>query len=312
MKIDRHKPDQRFRRATDRVSLGIGLLIGVLIWPAESQANDPSADEQANRFMVSVMDRLANGSAFDAKVREKIWTTGREVPGVGTYVQSGQGAGRYRLQVAMHDGVGKHQLQQVADGRLAWTRLAIADRVTLRRVNLGLLRQKLGDHPERDGVAISFQVGGFIERLETIRRQYDLRLAVGTLDYRRVWIVSGKLKDEVREQILAQSGRGSWPAMCPAQVRVAFAAEDDPQTQFGLGLPVRFEFLTDATSEPGDASSKVATGSRLISLIELYSVRPIATPPESHFRFENTDADVNFTDDTQYYLDRLGSSLTES
>ena len=40
-----------------------------------------------------VINRLANGDAFDAKVRQRVWTAGRKVVGVGTYVQSGGGTG---------------------------------------------------------------------------------------------------------------------------------------------------------------------------------------------------------------------------
>ncbi len=86
--------------------------------------------------------------SFHAKVRETVWTNGREVVGVGTYEQAGGGSGRFNLQVTMHDGDGKHRLQQISDGRLAWTRTEIAGKVSLRRVDVGRLDEWVGKSKE--------------------------------------------------------------------------------------------------------------------------------------------------------------------
>ena len=38
--------------------------------------------------------------------------------------------------MTMHDGKGKHTLQQISDGRLAWTRTQIGETVQLQRVDV--------------------------------------------------------------------------------------------------------------------------------------------------------------------------------
>ncbi|MBD54479.1 MAG: hypothetical protein CMM05_05280, partial [Rhodopirellula sp.] len=78
------------------------------------ESQSPDSDSEANRAAKSQVDatnllqlvlrQLVSGAAFDAKVREIVWTTGREVIGVGTYEQSGEDTGRFNLQLTMHDG----------------------------------------------------------------------------------------------------------------------------------------------------------------------------------------------------------------
>ena len=50
---------------------------------------------------------------------------------------------------------------------------------------------------------------------------------------------------------------------------------------------------------------------RLIALIELYSVRPIHKLDERRFRFENQEAEVNFLNETDRYIELYGVRLTE-
>jgi hypothetical protein len=74
--------------------------------PAElagERASDGS-HTQAVDLLRAVIEMVVHGPAFDAKVRETVWTTGRSVVGVGTYEQAGGGSGRYNLLVTMHDG----------------------------------------------------------------------------------------------------------------------------------------------------------------------------------------------------------------
>jgi hypothetical protein len=326
-----------------------------------------SSHENARRLLRRVITQIALGEAFDAKVRQRVWVGGREVIGVGTYEQAGDGSGRFNLQVAMHDGDGKHTLQQISDGRLAWTREQIGDEVTLRRVDVGRLdqwvhgsslsdqsgslagadtpRSLVGDLPP------SVRVGGFAEILERLASDYRLKLVAGHLEDHEVWIVRGSLRNEVRAEMLADFLDNEWPELCPTEAVVAIAKTPNPETQFGQGIPVRFEFwaspskITDevkrpfepdvatepdnavsvdvadeiqsstaspkaAQPSPGTAAGQAAS-SRLVSLIELYAIRPIASPPVGRFRFENQDMEVNFTNETDRYLSRYGIRITE-
>ncbi|TWT97461.1 hypothetical protein [Neorhodopirellula pilleata] len=300
-----------------------------------SVSHDPSVDDHGTRLLGRVIERLALGAAFDAKVRQRVWVGGREVIGVGTYEQAGDGSGRFNLQVAMHDGDGKHTLQQISDGRLAWTREQIGDQILLQRVDVGRLDQwvhgaTLTGLSRAEGAAgstrsivghlpPSVRVGGFVEMLETMVAQHDLRVVTGRLEDQDVWIVRGSLKDNVRLQMLANFPNNQWPELCPDEMVVAIAKSDQIDTGFGQGIPVRIEFwVSPPTGSLDDKGVENQTGqpatmpkNRMVSLIELYSIRPISTPPIGRFRFENQDMEVNYTNDTDRYLHRYGIEITE-
>ena len=121
--------------------------------PTATVSQPHASQPQAAALLDRTIGGLANGPAFNAKVRQRVWAVGREVGGIGTYEQAGYGSGRFNLQIAMFDGSGKHTLQQISDGRLAWTRTEIADKVELRRVDVGRLDEWIPAHAER--VAVS-------------------------------------------------------------------------------------------------------------------------------------------------------------
>lgn len=299
--------------------------------------------EPARRLLARVIEQIALGPAFDAKIRQRVRVGDREVIGVGTYEQAGDGSGWFNLQVAMHDGDGKHTLQQISDGRLAWTRKQIGEEVILQRVDVGRLDQwvqgavaPVYHHPNASAEPIanhlppSVRVGAWTEMLERIAADHDLTLASGRLEQREVWIVRGKLRADVRAQQLTDFGTENWPELCPTEVVVAIAKSAAIETGFGKGLPLRIEFWSDpigthlsavegadrpgsqSDSEPDATTTALsAEPSHLISVIELYSIRPISPPPIGRFRFENQDMEVNFTNDTGRYLSRYGIHITE-
>ncbi|MDG2220105.1 MAG: hypothetical protein P8L85_01915 [Rubripirellula sp.] len=276
----------------------------------QSPANSPS---QANSLLRRVIETLVHGPAFDAKVRETVWTGGRQVVGVGTYEQAGLGSGRYNLQVTMHDGDGKHRLQQISDGRLAWTRSEIAGNVSLRRVDVGRLDQWVQGVSLPLPIAPRLQVGAWAEMLTSFLRDYQLQVEGAHLKGQPVWVITGRLNQQRRDQVMAEAGLEQWPMLFPTRVRVAVQSEPESGTQFGAFLPVRIEFWSDPLRkvEAAAAESKLSEEGRLITLIEIYSLRPISAPPVERFRFENQDAEVNFTNDTDRYIQQFGVQLTE-
>ncbi len=340
--------------------------------PAKINSSAAAETDPARRLLARVIEQIALGPAFDAKFRQRVWVGGREVIGVGTYEQAGDGSGWFNMQVAMHDGDGKHTLQQISDGRLAWTREQIGQDVSLQRVDVGRLDQWVHggtnqtmstpvhreEPPQPDHVADhlvdhlppSVRVGGWTEMLESIAADHDLHVVSGRLEERDVWIVRGTMRADVRAARLEQFGTKDWPELCPTQVVVAIAKNASPENDFGQGLPLRIEFwidpskpqaapnedATDTNSDTVDntlaadshglptspEASTTSNGSNgnavaamqkghLISLIELYSIRPISSPPIGRFRFENQDMAVNFTNDTDRYLARYGIHITE-
>jgi len=187
----------------------------------------------------------------------------------------------------------------------------------------------------------SLRVGGLVEVVEQIAADYDLRLSKGFVDQRAVWILRGVINDKARQRMTDPTAGASWSELSPYEVRMAIAAVGNEQG-FGVGLPNRIEFwgqppsdaqvqqgvplqLTDPASSPEDpAADSESTASsqpdaaplsdrprgKLISLLEIYSLRRIEPSPEERFRFEREDRDVNFFNDTKHYLQRMTHQYT--
>ena len=84
--------------------------------------------------------------------------------------------------------------------------------------------------------------------LDTIDRDYVLQVDPAKLNAQTVWVISGTLKESVRKATLKESGRDQWPELYPTRVRVAVAAEGDPESGFGGLLPSRIEFARSSLS----------------------------------------------------------------
>ena len=280
----------------------------------EVATREAAAQDAARELIGQVIHRLAFGRPFDAKIRHRVGTAGREMVGVGTYEQAGGGTGCFNMQVTMHDGDGQHTLQQISDGRLAWTRSVISDKVILKRVDVGRLNEWVRDvsrqkNPSPNHVPPKLKVGALTEMLDTIGRDYDLRM--GKIKSAPLLGISGTLSSEARKRILLESGSKDWPELFPTRIMVAIAAESLPNTNFGQGLPVRIEFWSDPIAA-SHSNEKAKPEGRLISLLELYSVRPIDAPPVERFRFETQDYSINIINETDRYLRRYGVRLTDS
>ena len=290
--------------------------------------NDPASEKNAVLLAQRSIERLTLGDAFDAKLRQRIWASGREVVGVGHYEQSGKGTGSYSLEMTVHDGVDRQSMKQISDGKLTWHRIQIGTGIEIRRVDLGRIdeyeremlalrgstsRELVGEVPAR------LRVGGLVELVDRIRSDYVLELKKGTVERQPVWILHGKLRPSVRAKIQADSGRDKWASLCPVEVRVAIAATADA-TGFGAGLPLRIEFYSEPTIAPEplvitpvsantDETNQTMTvnapGGRVISLLEVYAARRIEASPEERFRFVSDDREVTFTNDTRRYLDLI-------
>ena len=55
-----------------------------------------------------------------------------------------------------------------------------------------------------------------------------------------------------------------------------------------------------------DTNGEANSRRRLITLIEMYSLRQIEPPPAERFRFDNQDAEVNFVNETDRYVESYG------
>jgi hypothetical protein len=285
-------------------------------FPSHPADSDSEADRaaksraDASNLLQLVLRQLVSGSAFDAKVREIVWTTGREVIGVGTYEQAGDNTGQFNLQLTMHDGKGKHRLQQISDGRLVWTKSEISEAVKLSRVEVGKLPGWGPGAANQQPIPPRLQVGAWAEMLSTLQRDYELSVTTANLKEKPVFVISGQLREEKRKTVLKKANRSDWPMLYPTQMRVAVNAEPNTETNFGLYLPVRIEFWSDPISNGSDRATGVRQSKRrLITLVELYSIRPITTPSAERFRFDNVN--VDFTNETDRYIELHDAQLTQ-
>lgn len=299
-----------------------------------------SPQNQAALLVERTIERLALGDAFDAKLRQRIWVGGREVAGIGHYEQSGGGTGRFSLEMTVHDGDARQSIRQISDGKLLWIRTQLGEVITLRRVDLGRIDEVYRElvranssSPAVIGVASHAQrplqpnnaltppwmrVGGLVELVDQIARDYDLRVGKGTIDKKPVWIVRGIMSERAWQRVTAA---GSEVSLCPFEVQLAIAAAGDA-AGFGAGLPVQIEFyskpagsLTEPPASPAASSDQASAAprttsndaprGRLISLLEIYAFRKIQPSPEERFRYKGDESDVTFSNDTRVYLDRL-------
>lgn len=251
------------------ITFPVACLLG--LQTAASAQEPPStvrrADTEENHgkmLATRAVERLALGDAFDAKLRQRIWTGGREVVGIGYYEQSGGGTARYSLEMTIHDGDLRHHSRQISDGKLAWVRSQLADEITLRRVDLGridefyreVVRQGLAKESRSLGIAKRvgvagggndqpvppwMRVGGLVELIDQIATDYDLRVSKGKVDEEPVWILRGEITDAAKDRILSEAEGSTWSPLSPFEVRVAIAATGD-DAGFGVGLPKRIEF----------------------------------------------------------------------
>ncbi len=157
---------------------------------AGHSADPPTAasQPQALALLNQVIKRITMGPAFAAKVRQRVWTAGREVIGVGIYEQAGGGSGRFNLHLSMHDGDGKHTLQQISDGRLDLD--ANGDRresslETCRRRPAGRMGA-IADDPKGD-LPPRLKIGAWAEMLDTIKRDYILTIGTSNCSPDRCW-----------------------------------------------------------------------------------------------------------------------------
>ena len=291
--------------------LGTGQNLSTSIGTQTADAPSLKSDEKAAALLAEVQHRLAYGPAFSAKVRQRVWAAGRLVMGVGTYLQAGNGTGRFNLQIQMLDGDGEHKLQQISDGRLAWTKTEIAGHQVLKRVDVGRLDEWVRASRKQTGLPPRLEVGAFSEMLGKINRDYAVKARRGSMNGRQLLIISGTLHNQARARITQETKLDEWPELFPSHVKIAIALEDDPDTGFGLGLPVRLEFRGDpllAESAKADASLQEGP---LVSLLELYSIHSIPEPQVERFLFDSQEV-VNFINETERYLRNYGIRLTES
>lgn len=313
--------------------------------PSPSSSNQHNQPQRSQTRAVALVDqmiqRFAYGPAFRAQVRQRVWAAGSNLVGTGEYTQTGSGSGRFHLFVTMHDGTGKHNLRQISDGRIAWTRTQIGSDVQLTRVDVGWLEEGVraseglvASRPGGRVISPRMKIGAWTEMLERLKEDYILTIGKSELDSRPLYVVSGQLRQPKRAEIESGSPGGSLSELYPTRVNVVVALTDDPKTGFGAGLPIQFRFWSDPArpvdsdstepanetangdSEPVDQNNSVADrnsvtpAGRMISMIEIYEPELIEPPDVKYFRFVNDDMTIDINNETGKYEKRFGIRVT--
>jgi hypothetical protein len=133
---------------------------------------------------------------------------------------------------------------------------------------------------------------------------------MATLKTERLRVLIGDLKPARRAEVLSDAERTDWPFLYPTRMHVALSTTPDNESGLGQWVPSRIEFLSDPIDSL-DSSGERRSRRHLITLIELYSLRQITPPPPERFRFDNQDAEVNFVNETDRYVESYGVNLTQ-
>ncbi len=266
--------------------------------PPAVQIDRQQRERAADLLVQHTLEQLANGPAFDAKLTQEIRVQGRSAVGVGRYEQAGGGTGRISMEMMIPTANGRCLLQQICDGRLSWTREQVGQSVRLRRVDVARLDELLAGKPTKLNARL--RVGGIVELLERCHLDYALEQVPAELEGQAVWMLRGPRRDAAQSGSTETTKKNSLPNSSPKAVAIAIAAANAPNG-FGKGLPVRFEFWSNE-----DTNER-----RLISYLKIYDAQKIQAAPEANFRFETSEADINYTNDTQRYLQFFGAQISQ-
>lgn len=282
----------------------------------QEQSGRVTVDEPSSGqpLVEKVLEWLTHGPAFEAKLRQRVWAAGREVVEVGRYEQAGRGTGWFRMELQVPIADDKGRWQQTSDGRLVWTREELAGELRFRRVDLGKLEEsspRLADRRLADVSASQLmgnsaalgvspgnwsgkvpprlRVGGLAEIMDRLAADYDLVVSEGHIEGVPMVVLKGALHAELCEEMGLQ-GNSELAELVPQHVRVAI-----PLAKIESPLPARIEFWSRAAG-------------RLISLLEIYDMTIIESPPVERFQFDVglVPAGNDPVVETDLYLRRFG------
>lgn len=245
-------------------------------------ASGPHA-EDSRRLLAEARGQLALHRSVEAKIRHRVSIFGRQMHGAGGYWQQGVGDQlRLRMELKLRHDEQISSLLQIADGRHLWIRRDLAGVVTLSRIDIGKVRRAAGPRWQPDWRGMLS--GGLPRLLDAIDSRYEFAAPqAAELGGEKVWRLRGS----------EPKGEAPPPADHPQYVELMIGRGP-------VKFPYRIAFLGRVESEEGPRLTPLVT-------MELYEVRLGRPLPAEQFQFPLSD--LNPTDRTAEFIDRLGLNL---
>ena len=223
---------------------------------------------------------------------------------------AGGGTGVFRLVNRISDARNDHELWQVGDGRVVWTRRQIGEEVRLHRVDLTRIARTEAAAPGRsvggshsDAHRSTLRIGGLVEMVDRLRTDHVLTRNAATLSDQPVWVVTARPVGEglqTRLTVLRSAASSQRPIVPsdPSTAGPKGTPDRDPPTidPSFVGYPVRIEW--DRTD--GDFTEP-------LMMVRLQRWRRTEPPPPDAFRFDAERSSADFVEETNRYLTRSGS-----
>ncbi len=249
------------------------------------------------------------GEPISCRVRQRIEMFDKELVGVGSYDQAGQGSGKLKWQMRLAAADAVTNYLQISDGRLFWTSHQVEEEIKLNRVDLGKIRERIGPVRQSDLsnplLAIELAIGGQAEMLRNLYHRYQWESAVPTkLDQQPIWLLTGQIRQTApipagRAPIDQTMVNASQTGLLPQRVRLSLGRTE----QFPF-FPYRIEYFRQK-ADSQDVEWET------ITVVEFFEVsKPTVMEPEL-FQYEVRDSVEVIGDDTMNYLPASSLHLTK-
>lgn len=268
---------------------------------------EPQGDAEGNEFLSDpkvilkrAIAQMHSETRFQAAVRHRIDMFDQNLVGAGHYRQFGNGSiKRLRFELKIQVGENTASVVQVCDGRHLWTRENLADSTSLSRIDVRYISDALQKQEQKDaqhstGVlaanwGANIAMGGIPRLLASLQSSFHFTsTSEATYEDVPVWVLVGKWKPEVREQIAAKFGSAKkFPTHLPDAVRIV------------LGRDVEFKFIPREIQYLKVASDKTVTP--MVSL-QLYDITRLVDMNASQFEYQRGEQVI--VDRTQAFLDK--------
>ena len=284
---------------------------------AQKRTNDqatPTPDPRA--LLEDAMRVLEMRRSVSAKIRQQVDLFGKSLVGSGSYFEKRLGTDRLiRLELRIQHGDQASSLVQVAAvadsnaRRFLWTKRKLLDKEQLSRVDLDrvarvLQREEVTPGAGRMGILPG--MGGLTKMLRGLHASFDFTDAqLGWLGKERqlVWRIQGQWKPDRLAKLLPKSQKEAEAGKLPDPSRLPPHLPDQVVLHLGHEdlFPYRIEYRRSNPKE-SDGSAKLAT--RAMVTMEFYDV--VVDISVSSQRFTYNPGDLDYTDDTDAYLESLG------
>lgn len=258
--------------------------------------------QRATQLMLNALRQCVWGPPVRSRVSQSIKLFDRHLTGYGQYAQAGQGTGKLKMSIRFAAGDQLNSFDQISDGIVIYTYHLIGEVSERSRVDLGRVRERLGDvtqaHTEDPIIAMYLGIGGQAELLRKLCQQYtwvDVRPdKIGDIN---VWWLTGELSTtpptmRAFAEIDMLLTMGNRSGLLPQTVRVAIGR--------GEPMPLWLYRVAQTRLKP---MQSVGDASPLEAVIDFSEPQRVEHMPAEMFHDEKAESSsVPPTDETGKYL----------